>query len=70
MASGTTDLREVFTMEDGTQRKIGDLQSVAGARAITVKDTYKGKPINILVDTGCDIVCVTTRLIPPEERKC
>ena len=38
--------------------------SAAGERAITVKGTFQGKTINILVETGCDIVCISSRIAP------
>jgi len=56
-------------MEDGSQKKIANLRSVAGARAITVKGTFRKKQVNILVDTGCNIVCISSRLVLRSEWK-
>jgi hypothetical protein len=50
----------VFTLEDGSLHTLKDIFSTAGARAITVKGKFRGKPINILFDTGSDIVCVSS----------
>jgi hypothetical protein len=36
---------------------------------ISVKGTFCGKPVNILVDTGCDIVCVLSCIAPRKEWK-
>jgi hypothetical protein len=57
----------IFTLEDGTEKSLADILSAAGDRAITVKGTFRGKVINILVDTGCDIVCVSSRIAPRKE---
>lgn len=59
----------VFTMEDGTQQGLAEILGTAGARAVTVKGTFHGRPINILVDTGCDIVCVSSRIAPRSKWK-
>jgi Zinc knuckle len=50
----------IFTLEDGSEHDLKDILSVIGNHAISVKSTFHGKPINILVDTGCDIVCVSS----------
>jgi hypothetical protein len=55
-------------MENSTKREFADLFS-AGARAITVKGVFRGKSVNILVNTGCDIVCVSSRIAPRNEWK-
>jgi hypothetical protein len=59
----------VFTMEDGSHMKLQDVLSTAGARAATVKGNFCGKPINILLDTDSDIVCVSSRIAPRSEWK-
>jgi hypothetical protein len=59
----------VFTMEDRSHKKLQEVLSTAGARAATVKGTFRGKPINILLDTGSDIVCVLSHIAPRNEWK-
>jgi hypothetical protein len=60
--------KAAFILENGTETKLVDVLS-AGARAITVKGTFRGKKVNILVDTGCDIVCISSRIAPRSEWK-
>jgi hypothetical protein len=59
----------VFTMEDGSHIKLQDVLSTVGARAATIKGNFCKKPINILLDTGSDIVCVSSRIAPRSEWK-
>ena len=59
----------IFTMEDGSQHTLKEVLSTAGSRAITAKGTFRGKPINILFDTGSDIVYVSSRIAPRSEWK-
>jgi hypothetical protein len=54
--------KTIFTMEDGLEHNLKDILNVTGNHAISVKDTFHGKPINILIDIGCDIVCVSSRI--------
>jgi hypothetical protein len=58
--------KAAFVLENGTETKLVDVLS-AGARAITVKSIFWGKKVNILVDTGCDIVCISSRIAPRSE---
>jgi hypothetical protein len=58
--------KAVFILENGIETKLVDVLST-GARAITAKGTFRGKKVNILVDTGCDIVCVSLRIAPRSE---
>jgi hypothetical protein len=64
-----TQVGMIFTMKDDMSRNLQDIFSVAGYRATTVKRTFYGKPVNILVDTGCDIVCVLSRITLRSEWK-
>jgi hypothetical protein len=50
----------IFTMENGSEYDLKDILSVTGNHAISVKDTFHGKPINILVDIECDIICMSS----------
>jgi hypothetical protein len=59
----------LFTMEDRSQHDLKHILNAAGSRAISIKSTFCGKPVNILVDTGCDIVCVSSRIAPRKEWK-
>jgi hypothetical protein len=59
----------LFMMEDGSQHNLKHILSAAGSRVISIKGTFRGKPVNILVDTGCDIVCVSSRMALKKEWK-
>jgi hypothetical protein len=52
----------IFTLEDRSEHDLKDILSVTGNRASSIKSTFHDKPINILVNTGCDIVCVSSRI--------
>jgi hypothetical protein len=57
----------LFTMEDGSKHDLKHILNTAGNRAISIKGTFCGKPVNIFVDTGCDIVCVSSRITLKKE---
>jgi Retroviral aspartyl protease len=61
--------RAIFTLEDGSEYDLKDILSVTRNHTSSVKDTFHGKPINILVNTGCDIVCVSSHITPHNEWK-
>jgi hypothetical protein len=54
----------LFTMEDGSQHDLKHILNAVGSRVISVKGTFYSKSVNILVDTGCDIVCISSRITP------
>jgi hypothetical protein len=54
------EVRTIFILKDGSVHSLQDILSVAGNRAITVKEIFYSKPINILVDIECDIVLYHT----------
>jgi hypothetical protein len=56
-------------MEDRSQHNLKQILRAAGSRAISVKGTFCGKPVNILVNMGYDIVCVSSRIAPRKEWK-
>jgi hypothetical protein len=58
------EARTIFVLKDGLVYGLQDILSVVGNRAIMVKRTFRGKLINILIDTECDIVCVLSRIAP------
>ena len=58
-----------IAIKDSTETQLMNMVNMAGKRAITVEGYFRDKPINILVDTGCDIVCVSSQLMPRNEWK-
>jgi hypothetical protein len=52
----------IFTIENGSEHNLKNILSVAGNHAISIKSTFHDKPVNILVDTRCDIVCVSSHI--------
>jgi hypothetical protein len=63
------EVRTIFVLKDRLVHGLQNILSVAENRAITVKRTFCGKPINILVDTGCDIICISCRIALRSEWK-
>jgi hypothetical protein len=61
--------RAIFTLEDGSEHDLKDILSVTENHASSIKNTFRGKPINILVNTECDIVCVSSRIALHNEWK-
>jgi Retroviral aspartyl protease len=59
----------IFTIENGSEHDLKDILSVTGNYTISVKSTFHDKPVNILVDIGCDIVCVSSHITPHNEWK-
>jgi hypothetical protein len=59
----------IFTIKDGTLHNLQDIFGVADYRAITVKGIFCGKPVNILVDMDCDIMCVLSHITLRSEWK-
>jgi Retroviral aspartyl protease len=59
--------RLVFVLKKGEEVTLDALIGVVGSRACTFKDKYNNKNINILVDIGCDITCVASRIVPRNE---
>jgi hypothetical protein len=53
-------VKTIFVLEDESVHDLQDILSLAGNRAIIVKRTFHGKLINILVNTGCDIIYVSS----------
>jgi hypothetical protein len=56
-------------LEDKSVHELQDILSIAENRAITVKKTFYGKLINILVNIGCDIVCISSHITPQSKWK-
>jgi hypothetical protein len=56
------EVRTIFILKDGSVHGLQDILSIVENRAITVKRMFRGKPINILVDTGCDIIYISSRI--------
>jgi hypothetical protein len=52
----------IFTMENGSKHDLKDILSVTENHAISIKSTFHSKPINILINTRCDIVCVSSHI--------
>jgi len=56
-----------IAIKDSTETQLMNMVNMAGKQAITVEGYFRDKSINILVDTGCDIVCVSSQLMPRNE---
>jgi hypothetical protein len=61
--------RAVFTMKNGSKQDLKDILSVMENRVISIKSTFHNKLINILIDTKCDIIYVSSRITLHNEWK-
>jgi hypothetical protein len=59
--------KTMFVLKDESVHGLQDILSVVENTVITVKETFHGKPINILIDTGCDIVCISSCIASQSE---